>query len=116
MSAEKKSSGEKEQLEKDFARLGINTNYFAFEILIINSDLENDLNSWVFSASEVTLETKIGKVLVVPFFTVTIKGSFGVVYKAKLRGKEVAVKKLFTTSSMDEKSLDAFKKEANLLR
>ena len=41
-------------------------------------------------------------------------GSFGTVYKAKLFGKEVAVKQLFA-QKMDEKTLEEFKKEVSIM-
>jgi serine/threonine protein kinase len=43
------------------------------------------------------------------------KGSFGTVYKGKCRGVPVAVKVVDTKGGLDQKALDAFRREVEIV-
>eukprot|EP00027_Filamoeba_sp_ATCC50430_P018551 CAMPEP_0168567218 /NCGR_PEP_ID=MMETSP0413-20121227/14878_1 /TAXON_ID=136452 /ORGANISM="Filamoeba nolandi, Strain NC-AS-23-1" /LENGTH=511 /DNA_ID=CAMNT_0008599375 /DNA_START=169 /DNA_END=1704 /DNA_ORIENTATION=+ len=69
---------------------------------VSNISIEEEVARSELDSSEIKLLEKIGK------------GSYGVVYKGRLRGKEVAVKKLYE-SKLDENTMDSFKKEVAIM-
>lgn len=72
-------------------------------ISTVNREFNTEAEKWEVDASEITTGEKLGT------------GSFGEVFKGKLRGMEVAVKKL-TLKKLDEKKLEAFRKEVGIMR
>jgi serine/threonine protein kinase len=68
----------------------------------VNREFNSEAEKWEIDASEITLGEKLGT------------GSFGEVYKGKLRSVEVAVKKL-TLKKLDEKKMEAFRKEVGIM-
>ena len=70
---------------------------------VSETSLETDTTGWEIDPKEIKLSEKIGR------------GAFGTVYKAKLRGKEVAVKKL-NVQDLDEEALESFRKEVAIMR
>jgi hypothetical protein len=63
----------------------------------------DDVNRWELEPSEIQVGRKLGQ------------GTFGVVYKGALRGKEVAVKKLYM-HLFDEEAISAFRAEVSTFR
>ncbi len=63
----------------------------------------DDVGRWEIDPSELELGRELGK------------GAFGTVFKGKLRGKEVAIKKL-NVPDFDEEALLEFKQEVEILR
>ena len=63
----------------------------------------DDVSRWEIDPSELEIGRELGK------------GAFGTVLKGKLRGKEVAIKKL-NVQEMDEDSLADFKQEVEIMR
>jgi len=64
-------------------------------------ELEEEMSKWELRSSEIKIESEIGR------------GSFGIVYKGKVRGKEVAVKKLF--DSKDDFNIEIFRREVGIM-
>ena len=65
--------------------------------------LMESLESWDLNPAEIQQEKELGK------------GSFGTVFLGKLKGQVVAVKKLLQ-QTLDEKSLESFKSEIEIMR
>lgn len=71
--------------------------------LIAAEGLENETSKWELDPSEIELGSELGS------------GAFGVVYKGKLRGKDVAIKKIKLDDS-DPQALDQFRMECTIMR
>mmetsp|Transcript_51575 Transcript_51575/g.129377 ORF Transcript_51575/g.129377 Transcript_51575/m.129377 type:complete len:611 (-) Transcript_51575:33-1865(-) len=62
----------------------------------------DDMSRWEIEPEEIELGQKLGG------------GAFGTVYRGRLRGKEVAIKRL-NTQEIDEEALDSFRKEVAVM-
>jgi serine/threonine protein kinase len=65
--------------------------------------VQDEIEKWEIASHEIELGEKLGS------------GSFGEVYKGKLRGVEVAVKKL-SLKQLDERKINQFKREVAIMR
>jgi serine/threonine protein kinase len=72
--------------------------------LLSADGLESEVSRWELDPSEIELSSELGS------------GAFGVVYKGKLRGKDVAIKKIKLDGATNNETLDQFRIECAIMR